>query len=64
MGEILASGASGEVTVGVMAGGQLDETYVQSRLIETLKEIVGGILASLVFILVEGNVHTAVRLLA
>jgi hypothetical protein len=47
-----------------VASGQLDETHVQTRLIETLKEIIGGISASLVFILVEGNIHTAVRVLA
>ena len=60
MGKILGSGARGEVAVGVVASGQLDETYVQSRLVEALKKIVGGILASLVLILIEGDVDTAI----
>src|SRR5215472_17170684 len=64
MGKILGGGARGEVAVGVVASGQLDETYVQARLIEILKEIVGGILASLVFVLIEGDVDTAVGMFA
>ena len=64
MGKILGGGARVEVAFRVVASGQLDETHVQTRLIETLKEIIGGISASLVFILVEGNIHTAVRVLA
>src|SRR5215813_8990787 len=64
MGKILCGGASCEVTVGILACGQLDETYVQPRLVETLKKSVGSILASPVFVLIEGNRHTAVRVVA
>ena len=64
MGKILSGGARGVVAVWVVASGQLDETYVQTRLIETLKDIVGGILAGLVLILIEGDVDTAVGIFA
>src|SRR5215469_15753409 len=64
MGKILGGEARGEIAVGVVASGQLDETYVQARLIEILKEMVGGILASLVFVLIEGDVDTAVGIFA
>ena len=64
MGKILGGGARGVVAIWVVASGQLDETYVQARLIETLKEIVGGILAGLVLILIEGDVDTAVGIFA
>ena len=64
MGKILGTGARGEVAVRVETRGQLDETYVQPRLVETLKEIVGGILAGLVLILIEGDVDTAVGIFA
>src|SRR5215471_11468244 len=64
MGKILGGGARGVVAIWVVASGQLDETYVQPRLVETLKEIVGGILAGLVLILIEGDVDTAVGVFA
>src|SRR5262249_18334458 len=64
MGKILGGGTRGVVAIWVVASGQLDATYVQVRLIETLKEIVGGILAGLVLILIEGDVDTAVGIFA
>ena len=64
MGEVLSAGASHEVTVGIVARGQADQTYVQAGLIQHLEESVRGSLARLVLVLIESDVDTAVRVLA
>ena len=46
-----------------MARGQADPTYLQAGMIEHLEESVGGSLACLVFVLIESDVDTAVRVL-
>jgi hypothetical protein len=64
VGEVLSAGASQEVTVGIVARGQADQTYLQAGFIKHLEERVGGSLAGLVFVLIESDVDTAVRVLA
>ena len=61
---MLGGGATGEVAVGVLAGGQVDQAYVETGLVEALEESIGGILAGLVLILIECDVDTAVGVFA
>ena len=64
MREVLSGAAGDEITVRVMASRQADKPYVQPCFIEGVKKIVGGILAGLVFILIESDIHTAVGVFA
>jgi len=47
-----------------MAGRQADDAYVQASWLELLSEGARGVLASLVFILIEHQIDKAVRSLA
>ena len=60
----MGGGASHEVTVGIVAPGQADQTYLPAGLIKHLEESVRGCLADSVFVLIESDGDTAVRALA
>ena len=64
MGEIVGGCPGEEVTVGVMAGGQADDAYVQASLVEARNESLSGVLARMVFVLIESDIDTAVTVLA
>lgn len=61
--EIGGTGAANEVAVGILSGRQLDQRDCQTGLLEPSGESLGGVLARLVFILVEDQVNPTTGLI-